>query len=130
MVFDGVCKFCSGAVRFILRNDRTGTIRFLPLQTPLGQKLLQTHGIDPSDADTFLFLKDGVPYLRSDATLEIARNLGWWRWLRVFLVVPRPWRDWLYGVVARNRYRWFGKRDVCFVPNTEERQRFLDGDAT
>jgi predicted DCC family thiol-disulfide oxidoreductase YuxK len=113
-----------------LKHDKSKSIDFLPLQTPLGQKLLQDHGIDPADAETFLLLKNETPYLRSDAAMEIARNLGWWRWLRVFRILPRPWRDYLYGIIARNRYRWFGRRDTCFVPTAEERQRFPDGEGT
>jgi predicted DCC family thiol-disulfide oxidoreductase YuxK len=126
VVFDGVCNLCSGAVRFILNHDQSGRYMFLPLQTTPGQSLLEEHGIDSEDAETFLLIKEGIPFVRSSAALEIARDLGWWRWLRVFRVVPRPWRDALYVLVARNRYRWFGKRDTCFVPTRDERKRFID----
>ena len=126
MVFDGVCNFCSWSVRFILKNDAHGRILFAPMQGETGRALLEQNGIDPTNADTFLFVDGGSVYTRSDAALEIARYLGSWRYLRVLRVVPRGLRDWAYSVLARNRYRWFGKRDVCFIPTPEQRARFID----
>jgi predicted DCC family thiol-disulfide oxidoreductase YuxK len=126
VVFDGVCNLCSRAVRFILQNDPDGRARFVPMQSPLGGDLMQRNGVDPSDAETFLVIKGARAYTRSDAALEIAKDLGAWRWLRVLRVVPRPLRDWAYTTIARNRYRWFGKRTACFVPTAEQRARFLD----
>ena len=126
MVFDGVCNFCSHSVRFILEHDVRGRLRFAPLQSPIGQELLERNGIDPSDAQTFLLIDGDKVYVRSDAALEIAKDLGAWRWLRIFGVLPRGLRDWVYSVLARNRYRWFGKRDTCFVPTAEQRARFID----
>ena len=130
VVFDGVCNFCSGAVKFILRNDRTDGILFVHLQSALGRKLLDEHGVDPKDADTFLLIKSNTAFVRSDAALEIAGDLGYWKWLRVFRVMPRSWRDSVYAVLARNRYKWFGKRDSCFLPTGAERARFIDHEAT
>lgn len=127
VVFDGVCNFCSRAVRFILKNDKAGRISFAPLQSQLGQELLKRYGIEPTELQSVLLVKGTEAYLRSDAAMEIAKDLGRWRWLRVFRIVPRGLRDWMYGVIARNRYKWFGKRDTCFVPTAEERVRFLDG---
>jgi predicted DCC family thiol-disulfide oxidoreductase YuxK len=118
--------FCFWGVRFILINDTKGRISFVPLQSPVGRDLLKRNGIDPGNPETFLLLKGGRTYARSDAVLEIARYLGRWRWLRVFGILPRGLRDWVYGVVARNRYKWFGKRDTCVVPTAEQRARFLD----
>jgi predicted DCC family thiol-disulfide oxidoreductase YuxK len=126
VVFDGVCNLCSAVVRFILQNDREGRLSFVPLQSQLGRELLQHHGIDPMEAQTFLLLRGSKAYIRSDAALEIASDLGRWRWLRVFRAVPRGVRDRLYAGIARNRYKWFGKRDACFVPTPEQRTRFLD----
>lgn len=126
MVFDGVCNLCSAAVRFILRHDEHGRIRFVPLQSPTGQELLRRHGLDSSTTETFLLIKGLRAYVRSDAALEVVKDLGRWRWLRALRVVPRAPRDWLYTTVARNRYRWFGKRPTCYVPTAEQRARFLD----
>jgi predicted DCC family thiol-disulfide oxidoreductase YuxK len=126
VVFDGVCNFCSWGVRFILRHDKAGRISFAPMQSRVGRELLQRNGIDPSNVETFLLVKGANVYVRSDAALEIARDLGPWRSLRAFGVLPRPVRDWAYSVIARNRYTWFGKKDACFLPTAEERARFLD----
>lgn len=127
VVFDGDCHLCSGAARRILRNDRDGTIRFARLQSPLGARLMRDHGLDPGDAETFLFLKEGRALVRSDAAVEVARHLRFpWRALAIFGVLPRFLRDPVYRLLARNRYAWFGRRATCFVPSPEERGRFLD----
>ncbi len=126
IVFDGVCNFCSSTVRFILKHDRTHRIRLAPLQSKAGAALYKSHGLDPDDAETLLLVKGGQAFVRSDAALEVATDLGPWRWLRLFRVVPRPVRDWLYAILARNRYRWFGRRDSCFAPTPEQRARFLE----
>ena len=127
VVFDGICNFCSATVRIILRNDRSGSIRFAPLQSKLGGELLRRHGIVPADADTFLVIEGGRALTRSDAALAIARHLRFpWSLWRIAGVLPRGLRDAIYRLLARNRYRWFGKRDSCFLPTPEERGRFLD----
>ena len=128
LLFDGVCNLCSGVVRFVLPRDRDGAIRFAPIQSPLGTRLLLAHGIDPADPQSLLFLADGRAHLRSDAAIEVARRLRFpWRAAAALRAIPRAWRDALYDVAARNRYRWFGRRDRCFVPTPDERNRFLDG---
>jgi predicted DCC family thiol-disulfide oxidoreductase YuxK len=127
VVFDGVCNVCSAAVRLILENDREGTIRFAPLQSPLGARLMREHGLDPADAETFLFVKGGCALVRSDAAVEVARHLRFpWSAFAIFGILPRALRDPAYRLVARNRYAWFGRRGSCFVPSPEERGRFLD----
>lgn len=128
VVFDGECRLCSGAVRFILERDRAGVFRFVPLQSSLGRRLLRARGHDPGDAGTML-LVDGDDVLeRSDAVLAVARRLPGWGWTRVLRAVPRAIRDAVYSLVARNRFRWFGRRETCYVPTAEERSRFLDDD--
>lgn len=126
VVFDGACNFCSRSVQFILRHDVRGRLRFAPLQSQTGRQLLERNGIDPADAQTFLLLDGDSVFVRSDAALEIAKDLGTWQWLRVFRFLPRMLRDWTYDLIARNRYRWFGRRDACFVPTAEQRGRFID----
>ena len=127
VVFDGMCVLCSRVVQFVVRHDRDSQIRFLPLQTPLGTKLLEEHGIDPSDAKTFLFIEQGNALRRSDAALAIAAYLPRWRWVRGFRFVPRFIRDGVYSVIARYRYRWFGRRETCLVPDGSLAERFIDG---
>ena len=110
----------------VLREDNL--IRFTAVQSASGRELLREFGFDPQNVVTFVFIKGGTVYVRSDAVLEIAHHLLLpWRMLRVFRVVPRRLRDSIYDLVARNRYRWFGKRLSCLVPTPQLRSRFIDG---
>lgn len=126
VLFDGVCNLCNGSVQFILRRDPAGTFRFASLQSDLGQRLLSEHGLDPKALDSVLVLDGDRLYRESDAALRVARDLkGAWKALTVFRAVPRPVRDWAYRLIARNRYRWFGKSETCWLPTPELRSRFL-----
>jgi len=88
---------------------------------------MQELGINPEDAETFIFVSDGQALTKSEAALGIAQHLrGGWRALRIFRFLPRPIRDWAYGVLARNRYRWFGRYDTCMVPSANIRDRFIN----
>jgi predicted DCC family thiol-disulfide oxidoreductase YuxK len=127
IVFDGLCTLCSRCVRFVIRRDAHALFRFAALQSAAGAALLRRHGLDPRDVRTFLLIKDGKGYQRSDAVLEIARELGaGWRLLRVLRVVPRAWRDALYDYIARRRYLWFGREQECLAPDERIRARFLE----
>ena len=127
VVFDGVCKFCSGWVQFIIARDPSGLFHFAPMQSKTGRSLLERFCVDPDDVTTFVFIKEGKAYVRSEAALQIAREFAWpWQFLRIARVVPAPIRDALYNWVARNRYRWFGKTDTCMVPSADIKARFLD----
>lgn len=127
VLFDGVCNLCNGAVQFLLRRDRGRRFRFASLQSATGQELLRRHGLDTDLLQTIVVLEGGRVRLRSDAALLLARRLPWpWPLLAVFVVCPRPLRDALYALVARNRYRWFGRRESCMLPSAETAARFLD----
>jgi predicted DCC family thiol-disulfide oxidoreductase YuxK len=126
IVFDGVCNLCNRLVNFIIRRDPAGRFAFAPMQGETGRALLARHGIGAEQVDTFLLIRQGVALQKSDAALEIARQLrGVSRLLLVLRVLPRRWRDWLYSLVARNRYRWFGRRRECAVPDPASADRFL-----
>jgi len=126
VLFDGVCNLCTHSVRFILEHEKGPLFRFATVQSPVGSRLMRELGLNPDDAETFVLIADGRAYLRSDAAIRIARDLrGAWRWLGVVKIVPRPLRDWIYDLVARNRYRWFGRTDECMVPTAEIRARFI-----
>ena len=126
VVFDGVCNLCNHSVQFILRHEAAPHFQFAPLQTPAGTRLMKAFGFSVDEAKTFVLITDGKPYAKSDAAIRIARHLkGAWKLAGLIRVVPRPIRDWIYDVVARNRYRWFGKTDACMVPTPELRARFL-----
>jgi predicted DCC family thiol-disulfide oxidoreductase YuxK len=127
LIFDGVCNLCAHSVRFVLEHEADRTLRFTPLQSQAGARLMREFGFDPAEAKTFVLIADGRPYVKSDAAIRLSRYLaGAWKMLAVIKVVPRPMRDWAYDVVARNRYRWFGRFDACMVPTPELRARFLD----
>lgn len=127
IVFDGVCNLCSRWVRFLLPRDRRGRFRFATMQSAAGGRLLAQHGLDPDDPVSILFLDAGRAYTDSAAILRVLTRLGGaWRLAAAGYIVPHPFRDALYRWVARRRYRWFGKRDTCFVPAPDAAARFLE----
>ncbi len=126
MLFDGVCNLCNGAVQFVIRHDRTAQVKFASLQSESAARLLEPFGVDPSNLQTFVLLEDGQMFVKSDAALRLARALrGPWAWLYPLVYIPRPIRDFVYDIVARNRYAWFGKRESCWLPTPELKTRFL-----
>ena len=125
VLFDGVCNFCNGAVNFIIRHDPEKRFRFAPLQSEMGQELKAKYAID-DNVDSIIYIEDGTAYIHSTAGLRIAKAIGGiWAIAAIFLVVPRPIRDWCYKLFARNRYRLFGRRDMCMLPTPDVRERFL-----
>ena len=129
VVFDGVCNLCNGLVRFIAANDPAGRIGFVPLQSPRAALLPGGAAGDGGDDGTFVLLAAGRRYERSEAALHTALYLrSPWPLAFAAILIPRPWRDALYRWVARNRYRWFGKQDVCPLPPPGLRERFVDGE--
>lgn len=127
IIFDGMCNLCTFSVRFILQHESAPILHFTPLQSEAGARLLQTYGFDPADAKTFVFIQNGQAYTRSAAALGVAKYLRWpWRGLLIFRVLPSAWRDAVYDVIARNRYRWFGQKAVCMLPTPELRARFIE----
>ena len=127
IVFDGICHFCTGFVRFVIRRDRDALFQFLPAQSPRGEALYARLGLKSGDWDSNLLVLKGRVYTELDAFIEIARRFGGlWRLMPILYVIPRPMRDWLYNRIARNRYRWFGKRAACYLPAPEWAARFLD----
>ena len=127
IVFDGVCNICSFGVQKVLKHDRDGIFRFAFAQGPVGSALKTQYGLTPGDLENVALIADAQCYTKSTAALKVLDRLpGPWRVMRAFWLVPRPIRDFLYSIVARNRYRWFGKRDACMVPSAEQRCRFLD----
>jgi predicted DCC family thiol-disulfide oxidoreductase YuxK len=117
VVYDGYCHLCSGWVRFFERHPVQPPFSLIPMQSPLGRELLAQYGIDPDDPSTFLVLNRGQAFTASDAVIQVITAVGGvWRLVQVAHLVPRAWRDALYRVLARNRYRWFGRRKTCYLP--------------
>ncbi|MGJ4933124.1 thiol-disulfide oxidoreductase DCC family protein [Bradyrhizobium sp. HKCCYLRH3083] len=126
ILYDGVCVFCSRWVQFVIARDTAKRFRFTPIQSPYGTRLAQAFGIDPRDPDTNAVVHGGTAHLKSDAALTVLSNLPGWGWTRALLAIPKPLRDAVYSVVARNRYHIFGKYQSCFVPDAELRNRVLE----
>jgi predicted DCC family thiol-disulfide oxidoreductase YuxK len=129
VLFDGVCNLCHGAVQFVIKNDPKARFRFAALQSPAAEQALAAAGFEGPRPDSMMLVDRGRVYTRSAAALAIARGLRFpWPLLAVFWIVPSPLRDLVYRWIARHRYRWFGKRDECWVPTPELRARFADSD--
>lgn len=127
VVFDGFCNFCSGSVQFIIRRDPGSNFRFAASQSPAGKKLLEQYGLGDLASRSIILIRDGKIYRRSGAVLRISRRMnGLWPAFYGFIIVPRFIRDFLYDLFARNRYRFYGMRDSCFLPDPGIRERFLD----
>lgn len=126
IVFDGECVLCSAQAQFVLRHDRARRFRLTTAQGELGQALYRRLGLPSEVYETMLLIEDGRALTHSDAALGVARGLGWpWRLAAMLRIVPRGWRDRLYRIVADNRYRWFGRRQVCWRPTADVADRVL-----
>jgi predicted DCC family thiol-disulfide oxidoreductase YuxK len=127
ILFDGVCNLCNTAVQFVIERDPTAIFRFAALQSDFGQAILAKNAVNTEGGDTMILVENGQVYDRSTAALRIAKSLsGGIQLLSVFLIVPKPIRDFFYKIIARNRYRWFGKQESCWLPTKELKARFLN----
>lgn len=126
LLFDGVCNLCNGTVRFVVARDAKRQFLFAPLQSEVGKALLRRHGLTSDALDTFVLIEHSRVYTRSTAALRVARSLRtpWWA-LYALIWIPRAIRDRVYGLVARRRYDWFGRRETCSLPAPHLRDRFL-----
>lgn len=126
ILFDGVCNFCNDTINTIINLDQKGVFKFAPIQSEIGQRYLEMYGHPKNDLSTVVLVCDGRLYTKSDAALQTFKHLGgWWRFLRIFTVVPRPFRNIVYNFIAKNRYKWFGKKESCMIPTPEVQARFL-----
>ncbi|MCY8485824.1 thiol-disulfide oxidoreductase DCC family protein [Bacillus atrophaeus] len=126
LLFDGVCNLCNGAVQFIIKRDPDGLISFSSLQSETGQRLLKLNRLPTEHFDSFVFIEDGKVYTKSTAAIKVFRHLrGAWRFSVVLLAVPRPVRNMVYSLIAKNRYKWFGKKNECMLPSPAIKKRFL-----
>ena len=126
VLFDGECNFCDASVQFIIKRDPYEHFQFTSLQSETGQQLSKDFGI-PEDVDSLVLIEKGKAYTKSGAALRIAKKLdGLWHLAFLFILVPSPIRDRVYDFVARNRYKWFGKKEeACMLPTPAERKRFI-----
>lgn len=128
ILFDGVCNLCNNAVQFVIKRDKKDIFRYAALQSDIGQELVAQRQIDTSKIDSIILIEPGVAYYtKSDAALEIAQDLGGiWKLSAIFTWIPTSIRDRIYDVVAKNRYKWFGKQDACMIPTPKLKAKFLD----
>jgi predicted DCC family thiol-disulfide oxidoreductase YuxK len=126
LIFDGLCNLCNGTVDFIIRKDKYKQFRFVSFQSVAGLAARQ-HFQFPEGMDSVILIHKGQIYTESDAALEVARLLPLpWKLSIIFKMIPRQWRNSIYRMIAKNRYRWFGKKDTCRLPSPEEKAYFPD----
>jgi predicted DCC family thiol-disulfide oxidoreductase YuxK len=127
ILFDGVCNLCSGSVQFVLKHDKQKQFRFAALQSTAGQALLKKYNLNQTIFNSFVLIKDGKLYLKSTAALVVAKELsGPIKILYAFIIVPAFIRNAIYNIIAKNRYKWFGKQASCMIPSADIQSRFLN----
>ncbi len=127
ILFDGVCNLCESSVQFIIKHDKKDVFRFVALQSDLGKKIMQYIGIESDNIDSIVLYNPGVAYFyKSNAAIEIARNLdGLFQFATIFRIIPSSIRNGIYDYIAKNRYRWYGKKEHCLLPTNELKAKFL-----
>jgi predicted DCC family thiol-disulfide oxidoreductase YuxK len=127
ILFDGVCNLCDGLVQFVIKHDKKDSFRFAALQSDLGQRIIKHIGVDPTKTESIILYEPGLAYFyKSSAALEIAKGLGGlWHLGTVFRIIPAGLRNMLYDYIARNRYKWYGKKESCMMPTPELKSKFL-----
>ena len=126
ILFDGVCNFCNAGINFILKQDKKKIFRFATLQSEAGQALLRKLHLPTQNFHSFLLIENGKVLQKSSAGLKVYGMLSWyWKWTQAGWIAPKFIRDAVYDFIARNRYRWFGKKEACMIPGPQVRSRFL-----
>ena len=126
ILFDGICNLCNASVRFILKRDQTKKFLFASLQSDAAKEILLQQPSKKNNLDTIILIDNGKIYERSTAAIKIGTKLGWmFKWVYVGYLLPVKVRDALYNWIAKNRYKWFGKRENCFIPTEKEKSKFL-----
>ncbi|HEX8577545.1 MAG TPA: thiol-disulfide oxidoreductase DCC family protein [Flavobacterium sp.] len=128
ILFDGVCNLCDGILNYVIKKDKKDVFRFVALQSDLGQEILKHIGVNTANMDSIILYEPGIAYhYKSSAAIEIAKHLGGIFNLGiVFNIIPRVLRDPLYDYIAKNRYKWYGKKDQCMIPTPELKAKFLE----
>ncbi|GAE34366.1 thiol-disulfide oxidoreductase DCC family protein [Halalkalibacter akibai] len=125
ILFDGVCHFCHGSVQFIYKRDPSAVFAFAALKSETGKNLIRKYDVAPT-VDSLVLIEDSHVYIKSTAALRISRRLrGVWKLFYLLIIIPRPIRDRAYDIFAKNRYRWFGKTELCNLPSKDLRERLL-----
>jgi predicted DCC family thiol-disulfide oxidoreductase YuxK len=126
ILFDGVCNFCNYWVNFAIKRDSKKKLRFTTLQGEMAKRLLPQYKINPTSLHSVIFIDKGKAYTQSSAAIRVCKYLnGGWKLFYGLMIIPKFIRDFFYNIIARNRYKWFGKKESCMVPTPELRERFL-----
>ena len=126
ILFDGVCNLCNTSVKIVIRNDKKDCFRFAALQSDIGKDYITKFNIDSTETDSIILIDQEKVYVKSTAALYISKSLsGAYPLLFGFIIIPKFIRNWVYDFVARNRYRWYGKKEICMIPTPELRAKFL-----
>lgn len=128
ILFDGVCNLCNSAVQFIIERDKKDVFRFVALQSNLGKEICTYIGVDPKIIDSIILYEPGIAYYhKSEAALKIASQLdGFYSFLTVFTILPQWLNDSFYNYIAKNRYKWYGKKEQCMIPTPNLKAKFLE----
>lgn len=127
ILFDGICNLCESAVQYVIQHDKKDSFRFAALESDIGQKIIKYIGIDQTNIDSIILYEPGIAYYyKSSAAIEIAKDFGGLFHLgTVFKIIPASIRNWVYDYIARNRYKWYGKKESCMIPTPELKEKFL-----
>lgn len=127
ILFDGVCNLCNGFIQFIIKKDKKNKFKFCSLQSEQGQNIIKQNSKDLKNIDSVLLFTNNQIYNKSTAVLKIAKTLGFpYNIIKIISVIPVKLRDRIYDFIAKNRYRWFGKKTSCWIPTSELKEKFLD----
>ena len=128
ILFDGVCNLCNGTVNKVIDYDKKNTFLFAALQSETGQVIVKKLGINTNEVDSIILYENNMAYyVKSTAAIKIMNDLGGvWNLTKIFWIFPEGFRNWVYDIIARNRYRWFGKEESCRIPTPELKAKFLD----
>lgn len=128
ILFDGVCNLCNGAVNKVIDRDKENRFLFASLQSKIGQQICKDLGIDTNDMESMILYESSFAYYKkATAALKVMNDLGGlWSLTKVFWILPEFFRNWVYDIVAKNRYKWFGKKESCRIPTPELKAKFLE----
>ncbi len=126
ILFDGVCNFCNSSVNLIMKHDKKNIFKFAALQSEKGGELQRKFGLNQNDLSSFILIEHEKYFTKTTAALRVAKNIGFpWNLSYIFIIIPPFIRNIAYNIIAKYRYRWFGKRDACRIPTPEEKEKFL-----
>ncbi len=126
LLFDGYCNLCHSSVLFVINHEKNNDLYFTSLQSDIGIEILNYYKINPSEVDSLVFIDNDKAYIKSSAALRLGKYLkGIYSWGIIFLVIPKFIRNFVYDFIAKNRYKWYGKKDSCMIPDKELVKRFL-----